>query len=379
MSAPSFDPGFSTTALTEVFSSRETVGAILEFEAALAVALGEAGLAPQEEAEAVASACRGGVTDPDEILASAWERGTPLLLLRELLIAALPDPRAGQWFHYGATSQDAIDSGRALQAKRALAELEVLLKEVANPLSALADAHRDLPQMGRTFLQDARPTTFGLRTAMWLDAVTGHVEELRRHRESLVVQLGGPVGTLDGYGAASGEVLASVAKSLGLGIPDVTWHSDRTRIVALAQALERCARSMSQVATDIAVLASSPIAEVRVRPGGSSAMPEKRNPVDSIRAVAAASGCSGAVSMLTGAPPQLLDRGLGAWHVEWLAVPLAFQNTGAAIEAVGAAVGSLEVDEDRMRAVAGADFSVPEAVDEQIERVLNRYRRLVLG
>lgn len=108
-------------------------------------------------------------------------------------------------------------------------------------------------------------------------------------------------------------------------------------------------------------------------------MPEKRNPVDSVRAVAAASGCSGAVSMLTGAPPQMLDRGLGAWHVEWLAVPLAFQNTGAAIEAVGAAVGSLEVEEDRMRAAAGADFSVPEAVDEQIERVLNRYRRLVLG
>jgi 3-carboxy-cis,cis-muconate cycloisomerase len=270
---------------------------MLEFEAALALALADAGIAPSEKAEQVASACRAGVADPEALLASTWETGTPLIALRESLETAI-DEEARRWLHFGATSQDAIDTGTMIQAKSALAVLDKGLTSIARRLRDLTVEHRDQPQMGRTFLQEARPTTFGFRTATWLDAVVGHLEELRGRRDSLVVQLGGPVGTLGTYGEKAWQVVSSVADTLELKAPDIAWHTFRVPVVAPAQALARLAATMAKIGYDISLLTSSEIAEISVRSGGSSSMPEKQNPVDAIRAVAAAHACIGAVSML---------------------------------------------------------------------------------
>jgi 3-carboxy-cis,cis-muconate cycloisomerase len=268
---PTFDPGFSTEELTDLYSPESTVTALLAFEASLALALADAGLAPRAEAEATAEACGTGVEDPLAILASTWETGTPILALRDHI-------GGGEWFHYGATTQDAVDTAQMIQARSALSILDAHLVAIVTRLRDLTNEHRHQPQMGRTFLQDARPTTFGFRTASWLDAVAGHVVELRHQQSLLPVQLGGPVGTGDAYGDKGSEVVDALATRLGLRAPDISWHSDRSGVLALAQGVERMARTLARVGNDIALLASSSIAEVKVRSGGSSSMPEKQNP-----------------------------------------------------------------------------------------------------
>jgi 3-carboxy-cis,cis-muconate cycloisomerase len=285
---PTFDPGFSTDELTRIFSAGRTVEAMLEFEAALALALADTGIAPSKEAEDVASACRSGVEDPDAILASTWSAGTPLIALREVTVSRIENENARRWFHFGATSQDTIDTAHMLQAAEALDSLITGLTSIASRLRDLTLQHKDEAHGGRTFLQDARPTTFGFRTATWLDAVLTHIEDLRTQRASVVVQLGGPVGTMENYGEDGPAVMASLATHLGLGAPDISWHGNRTRIRSLVQSLAQGADTMAKIGTDVALLTSSGISEIRVRSGGSSSMPGKENPVDSMRAIAAA-------------------------------------------------------------------------------------------
>ena len=365
-SLPSFDPGFSTEALTDLYSPESTVGALLNFEASLALALADTGLAPRAEAETTADACRNGVEDPVAILASTWETGTPILALRDHV-------GGGEWFHYGATTQDAVDTAQMIQARSALTILDTHLVAIASRLRYLTSEHRAQPQMGRTFLQDARPTTFGFRTATWLDAILGHIVELKHQQSLLAVQLGGPVGTGDAYGEQRQEVVGALADRLRLRAPDISWHSNRSGVLALAQGVERTARTLAKIGTDIALLVSSSIAEVKVRPGGSSSMPEKQNPVDAMRAVAAATACGGATAMLTTASPAQLDRAVGGWHVEWIALPLVFQTAGAAAEAIETCLNSLEVDSTRM----GAGLESAMSDNPQVEAVLAAYEEII--
>lgn len=368
---PTFDVGFSTTELTDIFSARATVGAILEFEAALALSLGDAGIADSIAVAALAGACRIEDDQVEAVLASTWEAGTPITALRDLVTTDLDDA-SSRWFHHGATTQDAVDTGLMIQSRRGLEVVDRLLVELARSLHDLTVAHRDQPHLGRTFLQRARPTTFGLRTAGWLNAVVDHMVELREMSVGLTLQMGGSVGTLSEYGDSADAVAAALAERLNLETPVVTWHTDRTRVLGLAQSLERTSRTMAKIATDIALLASSEIGEITVRSGGSSSMPEKENPIDSVRAIAASSVCAGAVTMLTGVSPQELDRGVGGWHVEWAALPLVFQTTGATIEAMAGSLASLEVDNERMSSAVDDLDPIPGA-GAQIDRVVSRY------
>lgn len=369
MTSPSLHPGFSTDELAVVYSPQSTVAAILEFEAALAMALAEAGIAPLEEAEAVVAACQVGVSDPEAVLDSTWMTGTPIIALRDAV-------GAGDLFHHGATTQDAIDTGQMVQARQALDLLDGRLASIADRLRDLTAEHRDQPHMGRTFLQDARPTTFGFRTATWLDPVLGHIEALRDQRANLPIQLGGPVGAREAYGEAGTRVAEAVAARLGLRAPDISWHGNRSIVLALAQAAQRAAATMAKIGTDIALLSSSAVGEVSVRSGGSSSMPGKANPLDSIRARAAASACAGAVGMLTGAPPHELDRAVGGWHVEWVALPMALQAADAAVEAIDISLQSLEVDREAM----ASHVETPVAIDQtQIDNVLRRFTETFPG
>jgi 3-carboxy-cis,cis-muconate cycloisomerase len=361
------DPGFTTSEMTRVFSATNRVAAMMRFEAALALALTDAGVLDPATGEAVAEACRSPIEEPDAVLAATWAEGTPLNPLLDEIRARVTDEEA-DWVHHGATTQDAIDTATMLLAEEGLGILDAGLLTVAGLMAGLVRHHRDQPQMGRTFLQHARPTTFGMTVAGWLEPTLVHISELQELGSGLVVQLGGPVGNLSPYGQHGLAVMEALAVRLGLATPTLPWHTDRTRIAALAATLERCARTMARVGLDIALLASSDIAEIAVRSGGSSSMTEKRNPIDSIRAVAAAELCSAASGMITGGRLPELDRGIGGWHAEWVALPLVFQSAAAAVEAMTDCLGSLEVDVERMTERAG---EAPELDPALIDRVLS--------
>ncbi len=281
-----------------------------------------------------------------------------------------------KWVHYGTTTQDVIDTATMLQAREALDLLDTGLGAIAGLMAGLVDEYRGQPQIGRTFLQHARPTTFGMTVASWLEPTLRHVEELREAKAGLVVQLGGPVGNLASYGDKGLDVVEALADRLELAAPAFPWHSDRSRIAALASALERCARTMARVGVDVALLASSDIAEVRVRAGGSSSMGEKRNPIDSIRAVAASELATAAAGMVTGARLSELDRGIGGWHAEWVALPLVFQSTAATVESMTGCLDSIEVDAGTMASRVGEESPVDQGL---IDRVLAEFERVTEG
>jgi 3-carboxy-cis,cis-muconate cycloisomerase len=375
-SLPTFDPGFSTAAMSEVWTATSRSNAILEFEAALARALADTGLAPADEAEAVAAACRQPLDDPAAVFASAWKEGTPLLVIVDELKARLGNEAQRRWVHYGATSQDALDTAQILQARQGLTLLESSLTRIAQTMRELTLAHREQPQIGRTFLQHARPTTFGMRVAMWLVPTLHHLQGMREVRASLAVQLGGPVGTRADYGDVSDEVVAALGRKLSLASPPHAWHTDRSQILDVVRAIEGPVGWLAKVAMDIAILAQTDTAEVTVRSGGSSSMAGKRNPIDPIRALAAADACRGAATMITQARPHELDRALGAWQVEWLAVPLVFQTAAAVCEAMEQALATLEVDGERMASRVPPE-QTPRSVGLQIDQALSLFDQVV--
>lgn len=378
MTWPNFDRGFTSAGMSEVFSPARTVAAILEFEAALAGALSDAGLVPVGAAAAIAEACAEPIGDAALALATVWETGTPLIAIKSEIEGRLDD-NSRKWLHFGATTQDAVDTGRMLQARAGLGLLIDGTTGVAHHLRRLVEAYRSQPHMARTFLQDARPTTFGARAAGWLAATLGHILELRAQRDRLTVQLGGPSGDAGAFGAAASEVIASLSRRIGLAEPLYPWHSDRSPIWSLAGTVGSTARTMAKIGGDVALLAQSSVREVTVRSGGSSSMPDKRNPIDVVRAVAAATACNGFAVLLMSAPVTELDRGVGGWHVEWFALPMLFQTAAAAVEAMEDCLGSLEVDEERMTAaVDRAGSGLPGDSDPGlIQNVIDRFDEVV--
>lgn len=375
---PTFDPGFSTEPMMRVWSPASRLTAMLEFEASLALALADAGVAPSDEARAVADACAPAGLDPDGVMSSTWTTGTPLSPILETVGRRIEDPGARRWLHHGTTTQDVVDTAQMLQSREGLDILDASLTRLATALFELLNANADQGQMGRTFLQHAQPTSLGLRFARWLSSTLHHIIALRQARQGLPVQLGGPVGDRAGLGDQAQAVVEALAHRLDLVPTTLAWHTDRSPVSSLASAINSAVRSMAKIAMDIALLAQTDTAEITVRGGVSSSMPHKRNPIDSVRALAAADACAGASAMITNARPHELDRALGAWHVEWIALPLVFHCASAAIESVEKAVSSLEVESDRMTGrVTGAEDRSG-ASTAQIESVIATYHE-VLG
>ena len=238
-----------------------------------------------------------------------------------------------------------------LVARRALELILVELDRVAAALVKLAEAHRSTPMVARTLLQQALPTTFGCKAAGWLVAVLEaqrRLEELQTER--LAVQLGGAAGTLAALGENGTEVLRLFSEELELAEPTVPWHTNRTRIAELGGALETASGVLAKIGLDIALLAQTEVGEVREWPGGgSSTLPQKRNPVRSTLARASAQLASGHASVLARSAVQEHERAAGAWQAEWTALSGALAFTGGAAWAIADAVEGLEVDVARMR------------------------------
>ena len=341
---------FVPEAVAETTSPEAWLAAMLEVEAALADAEAEAGLIPAEAAEAIRSACDVDGFDAARLAAEGRASANPVVPLVAALREKVGGDAAG-FVHYGATSQDIMDSAAMLVASRALGVLRSELDQVAAACAELAKRHRETPMAGRTLLQQALPITFGLKAAGWLDSVMAARERL--DSLSLAVQLGGPAGTLASIAPEGERVVALLAKRLDLEEPALPWHTARLRVADLGAALALTAGALEKVALDVVLLSQTEIGEVAEPSGGgrggSSSMPHKRNPVGSVLAIACARRIRGDASVLLAAMPQEHERAAGAWQSEWAPLSDALALTGGAAAAMREALEGLEVKPERMR------------------------------
>ena len=277
--------------------------------------------------------------------------------------------------HHGATSQDVLDTAMVLVAGRARAALLPDLMACTAAAADLAARHRDTAMSGRTLLQSAVPTTFGLKAAGWATALQGCADRLAA--VTLPVQLGGAAGTLSSYAGRGREVSRALADALGLARSPLPWHTARLPVADLAGALGTTSGTVAKVALDVVLLAQTEVAEVaEVRPGagGSSAMPHKRNPVAAVQARAAARRAPGLVATLLSCMEQEHERAAGAWHAEWAPLSDLLAGTGTAVAWLRDSLLSLEVDTGRMGrnldagAAAAAAAPVADALVEALGR-----------
>jgi 3-carboxy-cis,cis-muconate cycloisomerase len=337
--------------LEAAVSGRAWLAAMLDAERALAAAGARVGLVPADAARAIGEACSVDGFDWRRLLEEGRNAGNPAEPLVRALGARV-DEETARWVHYGSTSQDVMDTAAMLVARRALALVLADLGRVADACASLAREHRDTPMAGRTLLQQAVPTTFGLKAAGWLVAVLEARSRLVELRDGLQPQLGGAAGTLSALGDDALEVVAYFARELELEEPTLPWHANRVRMAELGSALEIAAGVLAKIALDVQLLAQTEVGEAREggEGGGSSAMPHKRNPVGTVRTRAAAELARGHASVLRAALVVEHERAGGAWQAEWDALSGALEATGGAAAALAGVLEGLVVDDDRMRA-----------------------------
>jgi 3-carboxy-cis,cis-muconate cycloisomerase len=345
-----FAPLFVPDEVAAAVSDRAWLAAMLDAERALVSAEASAGLVPDQLAGRIADRCDPELYDAGDLARAGRSAGNPVEPLVKAIRAGLGEEEAG-FVHWGATSQDILDSAAMLVAKRALVPTAAWLAEAADGCAGLARAHRTTPMAGRTLLQQATPTTFGLKAAGWLMGVRqagALVEAVAKRR--LRAQLGGAVGSLAVLGARGPEVVRLYARELDLTEPLAPWHTERSGLIELGAALATVAAACAKISGDVVLLAQTEVAEVREgAAGGSSTMPQKRNPAISVRTLACAAGARRHAAALVAAGPHEHERAAGAWHAEWEAITGALEGAGGAAAGVRELLAGLEVDPARMR------------------------------
>jgi 3-carboxy-cis,cis-muconate cycloisomerase len=338
--------------MLEAVSDSAWVQAMLDVEAALARVEARLGVIPEAAAAAIAQSCRVEGFDIVQLGREAADSANPVVPL----VAALRNKlsaEAAPFVHRGATSQDILDSGMMLVARRGLDLILDDLDQAAAAAAALADRHRSTLMAGRTLLQQALVTSFGIKAAGWLLAmVEARSALLTVRQQRLALQFGGAVGTLAALSDRGVEVMRVLAAELGLAEPVAPWHTNRTRIAELGSALALAAGVAGKVALDVILLAQTEVAEARQATtpgrGGSSTLPQKQNPVDAVEILAAVRGVNAQASLLQGAMLQEHERAAGAWQAEWPAVTEILQLTGGALSRLALLLSSLQIDPDRM-------------------------------
>ena len=345
---------FGTAAMRAVFADEARIAAMLRFEAGLAKAEAAEGVIPAAAAGPIGRACKALKPDLAGLGRATALAGNPAIPLVKALIAAVKGD-AARYVHFGATSQDAIDTGLMLQIRDGLDLLLSDLAPAADAAAKLATEHRHTPTVGRTFLQHAVPIPFGLKAANWLGLAARAHARLRALRDTgLFVQLGGAAGSLSALGAKAVAVTDALARELDLAAPDAPWHTARDRVAEIAAGVAITAGAMAKIARDVALLMQTDTAEAfepaAPGKGGSSTMPQKRNPVGATLAIAAAAQAEARLAIIVGGMAQEQERGLGGWHAEWGALAELFVLTAGAVAQVRAILTGLTVDAARMRA-----------------------------
>jgi 3-carboxy-cis,cis-muconate cycloisomerase len=344
---------FGTERMRSVFDSRALLQAWLDVEAALAGAEAEVGLVPAWAAEAIAAAARAEAFDLDALREGMGSSQHPLVPTVRALTEAAGE--AGHWVHWGATTQDVMDTGAVLQVRAALELVEGSLEGLIAALAGQARRYAATPMVGRTHGQQAVPITFGLVVAVWLDELGRTRERLRELRgRVLVAQLGGAAGTLASLGDDAPAVRAAFARRLGLGPSPTPWHTARDGFAELVSTLGLLAATMEKIAHAMIRLQSTELAEAGepAAPGhvGSSTMPQKRNPMISEYVAACCKLVRGLTPVMQGAMVGEHERDMASWAVEWILIPQAFILTDGALMQLVEICAGLVVDEERMAA-----------------------------
>ena len=342
-------------AVALALGDRARVQAMLDVEAALAEAEADCGVIPATALTPIRNSARADLYDLAELATDGRRSGNlaiPLVARLTARVAAI-DSEAARYVHWGATSQDIIDTGLVLQLSRALPLVTSDLQRVAYAAAGHARRHAATVMAGRTFLQHGPPVTFGLKAAGWLNAIDRGREflELSR-RDACAVQLGGASGTMAALGAEGPRVALTLAEKLGLEVPALPWHTERTRVARLACELGIVTGSLGKIARDLVLLTQTEVAETgsaAAGVGGSSTMPQKRNPVHAVLAIAAAGRTPALVANMLASLPQEHERAAGGWHVEWDTVPQVVRLASVAAGSVAAALEELTVNAAKMR------------------------------
>ncbi len=370
---------FGSRTIRTVFEARAVIERYLEVEIALAEVEAELGLIPAEAGAAIASQLAIDRIDLEKFAEDVERVGFPIVPLLEQIAQVIPN-NYGEYAHWGATTQDIMDTALVLQMRESLGHIKDGLRELRRVLAAHADRHRSAVMIGRSQLQHALPITFGLKAATWLSMFQRHSARLAQLEERLyVIQFGGAVGTLAALGTNGEAVQRALAAKLGLGVTSTAWHTARDSLAEAVAFLANLAASLGKIGQDIVLLAQSDVGEVHERAvagrGVSSAMPQKHNPISSQLLTVIASGVADHAGAMLRASVHDHERASGRWMREWRIVPEAFVLAGGALDLSVDLLEGLEIDTDRMRAnVEAAEFIVAEAVMMALAPHLGRQR-----
>lgn len=343
---------FATADMKEVFSDRAMIQAWLDAEVALVEAQVECGIAPAAAAREIAAVARSEQFDLAAIATEIERTAHPLVPVVRAL--AQLSGESGAWVHYGATTQDITDTGLVLQARAGLELIEQHLRELIGVLARLAEEYRDLPMVGRTHAQHALPITLGFKFAVLLAETERHLERVLAVRPRVLVgQLGGAVGSMASFGPHGPELARRMMDRLGLGTPDITWHTARDNLTELTCVLAMISATCGKIANEIRVLQRTEVAELeepfQLGKVGSSTMPHKRNPMFAEFVVSNAILCRQAPADMLAAMLQEHERDMTMWGVEWVTVPQTFILTDGLLARSVVLLDGLVVHQDAIR------------------------------
>ena len=355
--SPLLAPMFSSAMMQTVCDDAAFLQHMLDFEAALARAEAAAGVIPSTAANIIAGACRADSFDLAMLSNAATRSGNLAIPLVKSLTASVAriDAEAARYVHWGATSQDVIDTATMLMLRSGIDALLADVERAIGGFSMLALQHRTTAFVARTWLQHALPMPFGLKLAGYAAALARSRSRLRRLREgTLTLQFGGAAGTLAALGNSGLAVAERLAQELHLPLPEAPWHTHRDRIAEAASVFAILSGTCGKIARDISLLMQTDVAEAfepsGAGRGGSSTMPHKRNPVAAASVLAAATMAPNLAATIFAAQVQDHERSAGPWHAEWPTLPSLMLVTSGAIAAIVDIAEGLEVDVARMRA-----------------------------
>src|SRR5262252_8614941 len=345
---------FSTPQMRRVFSDEARTAYCLDFEAALARAQARLGIIPEKAAREIVRQCRIENIDFARLKKQTERIGYPILGIVQQIVDLCADG-LGEWCHWGATTQDITDTTAIMQVRDALELVEKEMDVIAGALAELSRRYRDTPMAGRSNLQQAVPLTFGFKMAALLAAMQRHRERLAQLRPRVLVgEFGGAVGTLASLGGDGLKVQAELMQELGLGQPEIAWHTVRDRIGEVACFLGLLTGTLGKISMDVKLLMQTEVAEVyepfHEGRGSSSTMPQKRNPISCLYIHAATALVRQQVAALLEAAVADHERSTGPWEIEWIALPEIFLLASGALAQARDLVAGLQIDEARMRA-----------------------------
>ena len=347
-----FRDAFGTAAMRDIFSDTALVGRYVEVEVALAKAEARIGVIPAKAADEIARRADAGALDVELLRKETDLVGYPILPVVHQLVKQCGD--AGRYVHWGATTQDIMDTAVVLQMRDALRIVGDDIAALRAILADLSKKHRDTAMAGRTHLQQALPVTFGYKTAIWLAMFDRHAARLDELKPRVLVgQFAGAAGTLASLGDKGFAVQEALCDELALGVPASSWHVARDGFAEVINFLTLVTGTLGKIALDVMIMASTEFAEV-YEPfvkgrGASSTMPQKRNPISSELMLAASKAVRQHAGLMLDAMVQDFERATGPWHAEWVAIPESFVLTAGALNQARFALGGLIVDAARMK------------------------------